>query len=241
MRTIGRGGIRRWGCLVAGIVAVTLAVPGVYFAVLCIQNASHEDAWRVYIATHPASTGVEPSPDPEVLERYEDTSWSFVSPRGETRSPYGYRTQDGHVVIEAAYAACAWEFSEGLAWALTQDWRWVYIKPDGGIAFEIDAIGLFDFSEGMARFRVRGPNGMTRDGFVNTRGQVVIPAHYEDARDFIGDYALVSESTALTRMLEAFVMKTGIGIDVCFASRKRILDHTGTTVSPDALTISSHP
>lgn len=207
-------------------------MPLISVEILCAQNASNETVWRLHVASQSPVSSSAATADWATLERYQDTARSSRSPLGETRPLSGFRYRNGQVAINAVYASCAPNFSEGLAWAFTQDGRGVYVRPDGEIAFEINAIGLDNFSNGLARFRVSGPGGRTSDGFVNTTGHVVIVPRYRHAHPFVGNYTLVSEPHFATSFLEAFVDRTGIGMDSCFAYRRRIIDCNGSVVPP---------
>lgn len=227
--------IPRWVWVAASIMFLVVIIPLISVEILCAQNASNEAAWWLHVASQPPVASSAASADWATLERYRDTTRLFRSPLGETRPLSGFRYLNGQVAINAVYTSCAPNFSEGMAWAFTQDGRGVYIRPDGEIAFEINAIGLDDFSNGLAQFRVSGPGGRTSDGFVNTNGHVVIAPRYRHAHSFVGNYTLVSEPHFATSFLEAFVDGTGIRIDSCFAYRRRIIDRSGSVVPPSKL------
>lgn len=217
------------GCV--GLVGAILVLVGMLFTARCLQNASYQQAWREYIARHSQGSTSSPSEFANELVRYQDTSVTFRSKLGESRSPFGYVDKNGDVQIAAKYAACARVFSEGFAWAFRKDGTGVYIRPDGTIAFEVEAAGLFDFKNGRARIRIVDSSSFTSDGFVDMNGNLAISPKYRDATDFVNGFALVTHPTLASDLLEYIVYNTGIGGNICFAYRVGIIDKDGKSVS----------
>jgi len=97
---------------------------------------------------------------------------------------YGYIGQDGTVALEPQYG-WAGNFSDGLATVVTGDKR-MYIDKTGTpvLVLQIECKEWKDFSEGRARVGF-GP-GYTGEkwGYIDRTGQLVIPAHFDEAGDF---------------------------------------------------------
>lgn len=221
------GKVPRKSIWIAAAVATTsFAVSVVYFWSVCSHNAVNTSRWNEYTSRQQAKGSIGPG----LLERFQDATTTIKTHLGEARAPCGYRKGDGEVIVEPVYAACAPEFSEGLAWARTQNGEWVFIRPDGNVVFRLEAAGVWSFSSGLARIRVRESGGWTSDGFVDTKGQVVIPAKYANALDFVGNYTLVHERTFVSEIMQSFADRTGVSMGACFAYRVRIVDRTGSVV-----------
>ena len=221
---------RMAGSVVVAVVAMSV-VSAVSLGIVCSHNATNRSAWTAYKNSWHAEAGDHL----QSLRSFADTSVAIKSHLGETRSPCGFCSQDGKVVIEANYIACAPEFVEGMAWARRPDGIWVVLRPDGGVVFELEAVGIWSFASGLARVRIREPDGWTADGFVDMNGQVVIPATFASAEDFVGEYTLVHERTFVTELMRGIVRRTGISAESCFAYRVRILNRHGAVVQPSRL------
>lgn len=101
---------------------------------------------------------------------------------------WGFMDASGALVIPAEYDA-AREFSEGLVGA--REWRngrhvWDYLRPDGRVAFTVEAWEAYPVHDGLARVNADG-----RWGFVDTTGAFVVNPFMNDARDFSEDLARV--------------------------------------------------
>ena len=102
---------------------------------------------------------------------------------------FGYIDREGRVAIPLEFAGTQ-HFSEGLAQVALAEGRMGYIDRAGRVVFRLRE-GEYgeEFREGLAMFRVGGYYG--KRGFIDRRGRVVIPAEFDDARDFSEGKALV--------------------------------------------------
>lgn len=116
-------------------------------------------------------------------------------------SKCGYIDRDGRVVHPFTLYA-AMHFSDGLALIGIDGERTAYVDKSMRVVFRMKE-GEYggQFSEGLATIRmgVRGPFG-----YMDRTGKVVIPAHYDEAREFSEGLALVSKNGAY-----GFIDRTG--------------------------------
>lgn len=86
--------------------------------------------------------------------------------------------------------------------------RWGFIRQDGTFAIEPQFIEAFDFSEGLAAFRVRDPNTddqrLWRYGYIDRTGAVAIQPQFDAAFDFSEGIARVFVAGR-----KGFIDKTG--------------------------------
>lgn len=102
---------------------------------------------------------------------------------------YGYIDPDGNVAIPFRFLGAA-HFSEGLAQVGLGEDQTGYIDRTGRVLFRLRAGDHGgEFRDGLALLRVGGIDG--KRGFIDRAGRVVIPAEYDDARDFSEGKALV--------------------------------------------------
>lgn len=226
---------KRW---VWGVALVVLLVPIYivgFFIDIYVGNRKNEQAWERHRKSYVPMSSVVEAAEWRGFVRYFDKDQIIRTKYGEDAPPFGYQDSAGRVVIPATFSLCAPSFSEGVAWAFTQDGRGVCIDPTGKTLFEVEAIAISNFSSGLARIRVRGKDDRTLDGFIDSTGAVAIPPRYRDASDFVGQYALVTEWHAVSSLLERFVDTTGVPLKMPFGYRKRIIDQRGERVTPTDL------
>lgn len=124
-----------------------------------------------------------------------------VSPNGWNYS-YGFIDSAGKVVVEPKYAR-AGSFSEGLACVCVHEGeqemlpkyplgKWGYISQTGTVAIAPAFEDAGNFHDGMALILV-GEQGLC--GYINAKGETVIPAKYIRGFDFSDGLALVREDT----------------------------------------------
>lgn len=106
----------------------------------------------------------------------------------------GYIDTKGNYVIPPAYMD-ATTFAEGVAWTVKKDGPPVAINKKGEALFALkEADRVYNFSEGMARYRIVSPYDENEYlyGFVNKKGETVIQPVYSDADDFAEGVAVVA-------------------------------------------------
>jgi hypothetical protein len=99
---------------------------------------------------------------------------------------WGYVNQCAEIVVAPGFD-WAGDFAEGLA-AVRSNESSAYLRPNGAIAFTLDASrrAVSGFSEGRALFAEAG-----RVGFIDARGNVAIPATFDNASDYSEGFAPV--------------------------------------------------
>lgn len=102
----------------------------------------------------------------------------------EKNNKWGFIDTLGHIIIPFVFSQ-AFEFSEGLALVCYNDSTCGYINKNGETAipfvYSINFGG--DFMEGMAEVRLE-KNDTSRYGFINNRGDVIIPVKYNTCADY---------------------------------------------------------
>ena len=109
----------------------------------------------------------------------EDREVALVSKEGKLLTPFQY------VSIQ--------DFSEGLAVALTKDYKFVYLDESGHVALKLDdnIKDADNFKNGLAIVR----NQNKKYGFINKRGELVIDFLYDNAEIFDSNgYAVIGEN-----------------------------------------------
>ena len=109
----------------------------------------------------------------------EDREVALVSKEGKLLTPFQY------VSIQ--------DFSEGLAVALTKDYKFVYLDESGRVALKLDdnIKDADNFKNGLAIVR----NQNKKYGFINKRGELVIDFLYDNAEIFDSNgYAVIGEN-----------------------------------------------
>ena len=135
----------------------------------------------------------------------------------EENNRWGYRDEQGTVVIEPEFVI-AYEFSpEGIA-AVATNKEWLYIDTRGDIIIKPF---IFDnapdpFSEGLARFTEAG-----KFGFFDRRGDVIIEPRFELARPFVEGRAAICIGCKIERQGEH---------DVVVGGNWGYIDHAGRIV-----------
>jgi hypothetical protein len=130
------------------------------------------------------------------IEAEYDWARPFQSGFGAVKDggKWGFVDSKGKLVVEADFDQVG-SFSEGLAPVQKSGppgdkKTWVYIQPDGKSPFESKFAWAGTFSEGVARVqfedRITG-----KFGYINPKGEVVIPPNFEEATDFRGGHAQV--------------------------------------------------
>ena len=106
----------------------------------------------------------------------------------------GYIDTKGNYIIPSVYIDVT-TFAEGIAWTVKKDGPPIAINKKGEILFALkEANKVYNFSEGMARYRIVSPYDENDYlyGFVNKEGETVILPTYPNATDFSEGVASVS-------------------------------------------------
>lgn len=118
-------------------------------------------------------------------------AWSYAADFSEGRAmvvkgkKHGYIDRNGHLVIACQYKY-AYPFNEGLAVVSMDGSNYYFIDSLGNKAFDTLYNKAFSFNEGLAPVRTkRGA------GYINHKGEWVIPPQFTDAFLFNGPLALV--------------------------------------------------
>ncbi|MDR1455877.1 MAG: WG repeat-containing protein [Tannerella sp.] len=110
-----------------------------------------------------------------------------VSVDGKERT--GFLDMKGKLAIEPKYLS-ATTFSEGLAWVVEPDGAPKAINQKGEEVISLpDVEEVAMFSEGLALFSIKGPDGNPRCGYVNKKGEIVIEPSYRMSQSFINGLA----------------------------------------------------
>jgi len=126
---------------------------------------------------------------------YKISEWDSKS--GRTIDKYGYKTEDGDVVISPIYDD-AKKFSEGLAAVrtsvLSKDYTkdWGYINIQGNVKIDFKYGTAFPFSEGLAAVGTWDKeNRITIYSYIDKTGKQAFTGEYEYARNFSEGLAAV--------------------------------------------------
>lgn len=104
---------------------------------------------------------------------------------------YGYILKDGSYLCLPAYEK-ATIFNEGVAWTVKEKGMPVAIGTDGKELFTAKGVRSVSlYSEGLAKFDVRTEDKDILCGYLDKKGNVVIPPAYWDARPFSNGLASV--------------------------------------------------
>jgi len=134
---------------------------------------------------------------------------------------YGYINRNGEVVVPLKYTKLAIRFTEGLSQFLTIDNKIGFIDTSGKevILLPNKYVWAEDFKNGYARVEVSIPfagyqySGMTRWGFIDKKGNEVVPPKYlkaEDCSDGLAKVGLYSDyANNYTGLVWGFVNMKG--------------------------------
>jgi len=97
---------------------------------------------------------------------------------------WGYIDEKGHYIINAQYKK-ATTFSEGIAWVVIENAAPTMINEKGELLATLqNADEVRIFKEGLAAFSSVNKDGVTKWGFVDTKGTIVIPAQFDRSGSF---------------------------------------------------------
>jgi hypothetical protein len=129
----------------------------------------------------------------------------------EIGTGFGYINKKGEVTIPLQSNYKAGDFQFGLARALDKNGsKMFYIDKKGIIDMNIQYGQYEDFYDGLALFDKLGSCG-----FIDLKGNVVIPPKYNYATHFDNGYALVSKEIDHTHYLIGIINKKGVEVIPC--------------------------
>lgn len=109
---------------------------------------------------------------------------------------YGYIDTEGSYVVNPKYSAAA-SFTSHVAWTVEKGGAPTLIDEEGKTLFSLkDVEKVWPFSESMAKFEKAVSDTESKYGFVNLRGEVIIPPIYDSAGVFSEGLANVMEGNA---------------------------------------------
>ena len=131
-------------------------------------------AGPIAVAMEPTTA---PNTDPTKLE---------VFPQQEY---FGYRHADGTVVIPPQFLSAQPFTTEGLACVAKANVGWLWIRPDQSVVaqafnFDNDCDPFSEDKPHLARFVAVDASGVQKIGFIDRKGQIVIPAQLDGAFPF---------------------------------------------------------
>lgn len=105
---------------------------------------------------------------------------------------YGYIGTDGNYVVQPDYSD-ATIFNEGIAWVREDRGYPMAVDKEGNILFAAkEAYSVSIYSDGLAAFEQKEKDHTSRFGYLNRKGEVVIPAQFFEAGFFCNGLAAVA-------------------------------------------------
>lgn len=129
--------------------------------------------------------------------------YSIAADNGEWLS--GYLDEKGKPVIKAAFQQ-ATDFEGDRALVKTMSGQYALIDSSGNVVKTFDYSFVGRISEGMMRYK---PLDSTELGFLDKRGNEVIPPSFFEAEDFSGGYAIVNISEDFDNRKVGLIDKKG--------------------------------
>ncbi len=106
---------------------------------------------------------------------------------------FGFKNKAGQEIIPAGYEAVG-NFNEGYTWVKIDFERYLFINEKEQPLIQYSFDKCFDFLSGMAKVYDINPNkGYNGFGFINTKGEIIIPIIYKNAMDFVQGFCLVED------------------------------------------------
>ncbi|MBX3042835.1 MAG: WG repeat-containing protein [Candidatus Kapabacteria bacterium] len=100
---------------------------------------------------------------------------------------FGFINKEGKMIVPKEFLDAV-DYSEGLAWVMNRDYRG-YVDTTGKMVIPWDTTGFGSaFNEGLAAMT----NKDDRFGFINKKGEVVIPYQYDEVTNFVNGLARVN-------------------------------------------------
>jgi hypothetical protein len=113
-----------------------------------------------------------------------------------TTYPYVLIDQNGKNLKIIEDCDAIYSFSENIAgYKSKKSSLYGFIDINGNKIGEPDFTGFNGFSEGMARVS-QNINGKSKHGYINTRGEIIIPVEYESATSFNDGWAIVTKDSS---------------------------------------------
>ena len=131
---------------------------------------------------------------------------------------YGYIRKDGSYLCIPTYIE-ATPFQEGIAWTVKEKEAPVAIDKNGNKLFSAENFyHVFCYSEGLAAFSMRTDDGDIKFGYLNKKGEIVIPPIYSQAKSFSQGLASVKDDKSMTGYIDS---KGNLKINYQYANGER--------------------
>ncbi len=142
----------------------------------------------------------------EVSSFCEGLAWVGILDSETNQKKYGFIDKSGKYVIEPQFEN-AGSFSEGLAPA-KKDGKWGYIDKNGKFVIEPQYsdwselgssgfqhyFGASGFSDGIAKVAVKDGDEPAKWGYINSKGETILPLEYDNAFGSDGTYFTVGKT-----------------------------------------------
>lgn len=128
---------------------------------------------------------------------------SYQNEQNERKSIVRESSDDGHFLfilyddklkenVELNRYLCVWDFKEGFARFITKQGRWGFLSEDTNeeMILSPSYYHVEDFSCGRAKVQIKNE----RCGYIDYRGELVIPAEFRDVTNFDFDCAFVNDA-----------------------------------------------
>lgn len=133
-----------------------------------------------------------------ILDSADVTSRSFKDGyhvAANTNYPYALINQSGKIIKMIDDCDGIYSFSENFAgYKSKKTGQFGYIDLNGNKIGSAEFTGFSGFSEGVARV-AKTINGKTKHGYINTRGEIVIPFDFDAATSFKDGWAVVTKDS----------------------------------------------
>ena len=145
-----------------------------------VRSLDYQDYLYIDTKGNPLESLTMPDLDPILDATFNDGRALVLD-----NNRYGYIDKSGDLIVDLIYSE-ALSFSEGLAAVFVSD-RWGYIDTSGKMSISPGFISAGHFMNGLAPAR-RNSN---QYGFINKKGEFVIPVSFDEIRSFSDERAAV--------------------------------------------------
>lgn len=217
----------RIGIVCFGVVLLMMSTVAWWSVSLLVHNRQVSRSWDDWTEHLSAFSTYWGTPTNTNLHKFASESKSYQA-WGSTLPLWGYKDDDGSVIIEPRFSPCAEKFFGELAWAADPfERKSGYINPDGSWAIVVNGYTNSKFLDGMGQFQIIGSDRFPLYGFVNRDGKEVVPPVYRYATYYVDGYVYVEKRTWLGRTTDQLSLEFGVGIGTYLDRRAYILDKDG--------------